>query len=137
MSDEKLLDDRSHTWTCRIGSRAGVCIPPGADGPMRDAVYKAFKEVTTEDAEACFSGWGDQFTEEQLAVIENRLPLSDRTEYAMRKDAARWRWLTGGTHDYVVCPYDCVADDCEQAIVAERELDKFADAEIAKEKGDE
>ena len=69
---EKTLDNRRQTWTCRIGTREGVEVPPGGDFPMRMAVKEAFRAITGEDAEACFSGWGDTFTEGELACIENR-----------------------------------------------------------------
>lgn len=72
-----LGDDTRQTWTCRIGTRAGVHVPPGGDAPMRDAVQSAFMALTGECAEACFSGWGDKFTESELAVIENRAPKAE------------------------------------------------------------
>jgi hypothetical protein len=57
------------TWTCRIGILAGVEVPDGGDAPMRAAVEEAFYKVTGQHAEACFSGWGDEFTEGEKAVI--------------------------------------------------------------------
>ncbi len=39
---------------------------------MRLAVERAFKELTGQDAEATFSGWGGTFTRSELAVINQR-----------------------------------------------------------------
>jgi hypothetical protein len=65
-----MLDNTREAWTCKIGSVKGVQIPLGADAPMRAAIRKAFKEVTGEDAEAIFSGWGSKFNEAELHVID-------------------------------------------------------------------
>lgn len=61
-------------WTVKIGIMGSAALPSGADWPMRNAVEKAFKEVTGRDSEFAFSGWGAELTEPELAVIENRLP---------------------------------------------------------------
>lgn len=61
--------NRRQTWTCTIGNVDGVEIPNGGDAPMRRAVEQAFKAVTGEEHDACFSGWGDRFTLQQLSVI--------------------------------------------------------------------
>ena len=63
------LDNTRIAWTCKIGSTKGVQIPMGGDSPMRQAIQKAFKELTGEDAEATFSGWGSSFTAGELHVI--------------------------------------------------------------------
>ena len=47
---------------------------------MRDAVAEAFKRVTGQEPEHCFSGWGDKWSEQQLAVIEHRLPAEAQAE---------------------------------------------------------
>lgn len=59
-------------WGCKVGIKPGtpVTLPGGADTPMRDAVETAFKAVTGLDAEFCFSGWGEELTPEELAVVE-------------------------------------------------------------------
>jgi hypothetical protein len=67
-ASEKTESTRT-TWTCRIGILAGVEVPDGGDAPMRAAVEEAFYKVTGQHAEACFSGWGDEFTEGEKAVI--------------------------------------------------------------------
>lgn len=41
---------------------------------MRDAVARAFKELTGIDNAFIFSGWGDDLPEKYRAVIEDRDP---------------------------------------------------------------
>ena len=70
------LDDpgvaRERVWGCKVGGT--VAVPPGADGPMREAVERAYREITGRDAEFTFSGWGSDLTEGERAVVEDRLP---------------------------------------------------------------
>jgi hypothetical protein len=44
---------------------------------MRQAVERAFRDITGEDAEFTFSGWSAELTEGELAVVENRPPHPD------------------------------------------------------------
>jgi hypothetical protein len=67
-------------WSCKIGTRGDVHLPEGADGPMRESVEKAYQGLTGQESEALFSGWGDSFTEGEVAVIENREPRYELTE---------------------------------------------------------
>lgn len=59
-------------WLCKIGEVAST--PQGADYPMREAVARAFREVTGEEPTFIFSGWGAELTEGERAVVEDRLP---------------------------------------------------------------
>lgn len=77
-------------WFCKVGGMVSS-LPNGADLPMRQAIRRAFREITGSDDEFCFSGWGATLTEGQRAVVENRAqlpaPLSSSgaipvTEYA-------------------------------------------------------
>lgn len=61
-------------WFCKIGGDVGDGLPRGADGPMRDAVADAFERITGKRPEFIFSGWGQQLTEGERAVVENRAP---------------------------------------------------------------
>lgn len=74
LTDADLRYDRRYVWTCAVGGKEYVVVPPGGDAPMRRAVERAFYELTGERPAECFSGWGEKFTEEALAVIENREP---------------------------------------------------------------
>lgn len=57
-------------WTCKIGATTEAELPYGADWPMREAVARAFREITGREAEFCFSGWAGELTEAELAVVE-------------------------------------------------------------------
>jgi len=59
-------------WYCKIGEVAST--PDGADMPMRQAVAKAYRELTGEEPVFIFSGWGAELTEPERAVVEDRLP---------------------------------------------------------------
>lgn len=61
-------------WQCKVGEASAASIPQGADAPMRDAVQRAFRRVTGEDAEFVFSGWSAELTEGERAVVEDRMP---------------------------------------------------------------
>lgn len=60
-------------WKCKIGG-PDAALPYGADLPMRIAISTAYRELTGEEPEFIFSGWGAELTEPELAVVENRLP---------------------------------------------------------------
>lgn len=66
-----VIKSKRSAWACKIGIPEGVSVPMGGDSPMREAVAKAFKLLTGEDATAIFSGWGASFTREEMAVIRN------------------------------------------------------------------
>lgn len=59
-------------WTCKIGVPDDIkaMLPRGADLPMRQAVQRAFAELTGIDAEFCFSGWGGQLDEGERQIAE-------------------------------------------------------------------
>lgn len=69
--DETSVRDGS-IWECKVGIRPGqkVILPGGSDFPMRDAIEKAFKDVTGLDAEFCFSGWGAELTQSEKNVLD-------------------------------------------------------------------
>lgn len=57
-------------WTCKIGRIDNPRIPDGADTPMREAIARAFKEITGKEANFIFSGWGnDRLSETELEVV--------------------------------------------------------------------
>ena len=80
-------------WTCKIGGRVGR-LPDGADAPMRRAVADAFTAQTGCPVEFCFSGWGDDLDESELAVVENREPDPEVIRAALVK---RLTTLPGGS----------------------------------------
>lgn len=83
---------RKKMWSCMIGEVDGDLLPPGADGPMRDAVAKAYRELTGRDDIFLFSGWGDQLDEPHRAVVEHRTPVysqADVDDLALRLEMAK------------------------------------------------
>lgn len=59
-------------WQCKIGEVDASKLPSGADLPMRKAIARAYKEITGEDPQFIFSGWGAELTEDERAVVEDR-----------------------------------------------------------------
>lgn len=70
--------DGKRVWDCKIGYAGEDELPPGADGPMRDAIRKAFVELTGHEPQFIFSGWGGELTEAELHVAENVLNRPER-----------------------------------------------------------
>lgn len=58
------------TWTCKIGEAPGSF----KDLPMREAIARAYEELTGQPPTFVFSGWGGELTEAERAVVEDRLP---------------------------------------------------------------
>lgn len=56
-------------WDCKIGGDIDD-LSDGADAPMREAVKRAFKELTGKDMEFCFSGWGGELDEIERKVLQ-------------------------------------------------------------------
>lgn len=63
---------RLKIWSCKVGEAPGHAVPPGADMPMRQAVERAYYEVTGQPSAFLFSGWGAELSEFERAVVENR-----------------------------------------------------------------
>lgn len=61
-------------WSCMIGEVPNEALPDGSDAPMRQAVRRAYIELTGHHDVFLFSGWGDQLDESHRAVVENREP---------------------------------------------------------------
>ena len=60
-------------WSCKIGRIDNPNVPDGADLPMREAVARAYKELTGKEPNFIFSGWGSKLTETELEVIANQI----------------------------------------------------------------
>jgi hypothetical protein len=71
-TDAQRMGGTRYVWECAIGGRDPVIIPPGGDLPMRQAVERAFFELTGQRAEYTYSGWGRKFTEKALTVFSNK-----------------------------------------------------------------
>lgn len=57
-------------WECKVGECDDFVVPMGGDSPMRDAVSKAYKELTGRDPVFLFSGWGGELTKGQREVAD-------------------------------------------------------------------
>lgn len=67
-------------WTCKIGPFKGK-LPDGVNTPMRKAIQKAYKEITGEEADICFTDWGGEFTEnEKKEVLDVRARVTEDEE---------------------------------------------------------
>lgn len=63
-------------WNCIIGPTTKK-LPVGSDAPLRNAIEKAFTDLTKHDDEVCYSGWGVNEEEKNLMLYirdnKNRL----------------------------------------------------------------
>jgi hypothetical protein len=62
------------TWYCKIGEIPRGLLPDNSDLPMREAITRAYREITGRDLVFIFSGWGAELIEPERAVVENRAP---------------------------------------------------------------
>lgn len=60
----------SGIWECKIGQADWDKLPMGADAPMRNAVYRAYYELTGHHPEYCFSGWDGSLTDSEKASVD-------------------------------------------------------------------
>lgn len=58
-------------WTCKIGEVDAEKLPCGADLPMRKAIVAAYRQITGEEPEFIFSGWGGELDEGERLVAQN------------------------------------------------------------------
>lgn len=56
-------------WSCKIGECEDEALFNGADYPMRIAVANAYKEITGQEPNFIFSGWGAELTESERKVV--------------------------------------------------------------------
>lgn len=65
-------------WSCKIGEVSRARLPRSPDLPMRDAISKAYEEITGKEPDFIFSGWGASLTKNERAVVEDgELDLDD------------------------------------------------------------
>ena len=68
--------DNNAIWFCKIGEVDRLMLPRGADGPMRQAVREAYKNLTGKYPDFIFSGWGGELTPAEREVVEEAGSLS-------------------------------------------------------------
>ena len=61
--------EEKKVWQAKIGF--APWLPTGADLPMREAIERAFINLTGHTPEFIFSGWGAELTESELAVVND------------------------------------------------------------------
>ncbi len=61
-------------WECKIGEVDESKLPSGSDYPMRQAIAKAYREITGQFPEFLFSGWGAELNECQRSIVEEVKP---------------------------------------------------------------
>ena len=59
-------------WDCKIGEIDEAKLPSGSDAPMRNAVRRAYKELTGEEPKFIFSGWGAELTDTERDIVNGR-----------------------------------------------------------------
>lgn len=64
-------------WGCKIGEANDDIVPDVADLPMREAVRRAYIEITGKEPQFIFSGWDSQLTEMERAVVNAAPKPSD------------------------------------------------------------
>lgn len=55
-------------WTCKIGGELPEGLAPGSDLPMRQAIERAYFDLTGVEARFTFSGWAGELTIEERRV---------------------------------------------------------------------
>lgn len=70
----EIEDTEKKIWFCKIGEVDRAKLPRPGDPPMRDAVTRAYIELTGEEPNFLFSGWGAELTRGERAVVDNTIP---------------------------------------------------------------
>ena len=56
-------------WTCKIGEVDDSALPDGSDAPMRQAIQRAYRELTGQDPKFIFSGWAGELTTYEREIV--------------------------------------------------------------------
>jgi hypothetical protein len=65
--------DTERVWSCKIGCKVGE-LPPGCDGPLREAVRDAFVRLTGMEPQFNFTGWGGKLDTFEREVVDEVHP---------------------------------------------------------------
>ncbi len=66
---------KKNIWTCKIGEVDSSKLPPGSDQPMRQAIKRAYFELTGEHPEFLFSGWGGELDDIERCVVTTDMEI--------------------------------------------------------------
>lgn len=82
----ELKSEVRDVWECKIGYSGPL--PVGADAPMREAVRRAFVELTGLEPSFLFSGWGGSLTDLEKSVIahQERKVAAEANDLSHRED---------------------------------------------------
>lgn len=59
-------------WSCKIGHIDEEQLPDGSDALLREAVARAYRELTGQYPTFLFSGWGAKLSDEENEVVERQ-----------------------------------------------------------------
>lgn len=62
----------SKIWSCKIGEVDANKLPDGADLPMRQAIERAYLEITGEEPDFILSGWGAELDKYERNAVTPR-----------------------------------------------------------------
>lgn len=100
-TDEARASGERYVWECAVGGRSPVIVPSGGDFPMRQAVEKAFFDLTGQHPEMCYSGWGRKFTDK---AVSGNIPVMLVTTH----ESGETYWIAG---DDVADAYESFGQD--------------------------
>lgn len=76
----EIKENEKRIWFCKIGEVDREKLPQASDSPMRDAITKAYIELTGEEPNFVFSGWGGELTIGERAVVDTIPGIEGREE---------------------------------------------------------
>jgi len=68
-------------WDCKIGEIEAAKLPLGSDSPMRQAVKKAYFELTGQEPNFVLSGWGGELTDMEREIVEEPNSVMAKTPH--------------------------------------------------------
>jgi hypothetical protein len=88
------------TWYCKIGEVSRDVLPKASDPPMRDAIELAYINITGQQPDFIFSGWGAELTEPERAVVEHRPPVKPEPHEPLLtiRNFLLWQHAINGSH---------------------------------------
>lgn len=89
--------DKMKTWECKIGEIPNALLPKGADAPMRQAVERAYEELTGRSPDFILSGWGAELTRDEREAVNP--PKASTDTFVDAGDDAEVRVTGGGSSE--------------------------------------
>jgi hypothetical protein len=76
------MEKNKAIWSCKIGEVDRDILPLGSDLPMREAVRRAYIEITGQEPRFNFSGWAGELTPIEREVADEIFPTPAPTPEA-------------------------------------------------------